>query len=253
MLQKEREKNAKIESQKEPTFGRWIWRTLKDIGEWIFISEKSKTKIRGYEGEGTIETSQRRYILGPLTPYDYLLGYKGFEVEYTWAKSTVAEVVRNLNEEEWDWVEMKLKEVEALKFREPIYWDPKEDPRPDWRIQEIQNLNQIKNTTRKLGETGTENTRRTIIRETVAQGPRLTCNEPGQNLKPVRETVAQGPRLTCNEPGQNLKPIRETVAQGPRLTSNKPGQNLKIKTEPVKESDLKTPMKAKTQNQQDSH
>ena len=46
MLQKEKEKNARIESLKEPTFGRWIWRTLKDIGEWIFISEKSKTKIR---------------------------------------------------------------------------------------------------------------------------------------------------------------------------------------------------------------
>ena len=50
MLQKEREKYAKIESQKEPTFGRWIWKTLKDIGEWILISEKSKTKILGNEG-----------------------------------------------------------------------------------------------------------------------------------------------------------------------------------------------------------
>ena len=64
MLQKERVKNAKIESQKEPTFGRWIWKTLKDIGEWIFISEKSKTKIRGDEGEGTIEIHLRTNNFG---------------------------------------------------------------------------------------------------------------------------------------------------------------------------------------------
>ena len=46
MLQKVREKNAEIESKKKPTFGRWFWNTLKDIGEWIFISEKCKTKIQ---------------------------------------------------------------------------------------------------------------------------------------------------------------------------------------------------------------
>ena len=60
---------------------------MKDIGEWILFSEKSETKIRGNEGEGTIEISHGRYILGPITS-DYLLGYKGFEVEYAWAKST---------------------------------------------------------------------------------------------------------------------------------------------------------------------
>ena len=40
MLQKEREKNAKIESQKNPTFGRWIWSTLKDLAEVILKSER---------------------------------------------------------------------------------------------------------------------------------------------------------------------------------------------------------------------
>jgi len=118
VLQKEREKNARIESLQKPTFGRWIWRTWKNIGEWILHSEKSETTIRGYEGEGTIETSQKRYILGPLNP---ILGYRGFEIESTWAKSTVAEVVRDLNKEEWDWVEMKLEEVEALEFGEPVH------------------------------------------------------------------------------------------------------------------------------------
>ena len=100
MVQKERERNAKIESQQKPTFGRWIWKTWKNIGELILYSDDIDTKVRGGDGEGTIEISHRRHIFGPLSPYDYLLGYEGFAVEYTWAKSTVAEVVRNLNEEE---------------------------------------------------------------------------------------------------------------------------------------------------------
>ena len=202
MLQKEREKNARIESLQKPTFGRWIWRTLKDIGEWILYSEKSETKVRGNEGEGTIETSQRRYILGPITS-DYLLGYKGFEIEYTWAKSTIAEVVRNLTEEEWDWVEMKLKEVRALKFKGPIEWDPKNDPRPDWRIQEIQNQNQI-NTT--------------IIQDTVAQGSSMTSNGPGQNLKPIRETVAQCTSKTRDDRRNNTKTHSPPEARAERET-----------------------------------
>ena len=80
----------KIESQREPTFGGWIWKTLKDIGEWILVSEKSRTKIRG--GEGTIEVSQKRYVLGPRT-LENLLGFEGFEIESTRAKSTIHEAV----------------------------------------------------------------------------------------------------------------------------------------------------------------
>ena len=131
-------------NHKKKTFGRWIWSTLKDIGEWILYSEKSNTEIRGNEGDGTIEITYGRYILGPITS-DYLLGYKGIEIEYAWAKSTIAEVVKGLTKKEWNWVEMKLREVRALKFKGPIGWYPKNDPRPDWRIQEIQNQNQIKN------------------------------------------------------------------------------------------------------------
>ena len=198
MVQKERERNAKIESQQKPTFGRWIWKTWKNLGELMYYSDAIKTNVLGDDGEGTIEITHRRRIFGPLTSYDYLLGYEGFEVEYTWAKSTVAEVVKNLSEEEWDCVEMKIKEVEALKFRDPVYWDPKEDPRPDWRIQEIQNLNQMKNT----------------VQKTVAHGSRLACSESGQNQKTVQETVVHGSRLACNESGQNQKTVQETVAHG---------------------------------------
>ena len=93
MLQKVRVKNAEIESKKPPTFGRWFWNTLKDIGEWIFFSERSNAKVRGDEGDGTIKITYGRYILGPNNS-DSLLGYKGFEVEYAWAKSTIADVVK---------------------------------------------------------------------------------------------------------------------------------------------------------------
>ena len=64
MLQKEKEKNAKKESQKEPTFGEWIWKTLKDIGEWIHVSEESGSRISGGEEEVTIKVFEKRYILG---------------------------------------------------------------------------------------------------------------------------------------------------------------------------------------------
>ena len=72
-----------------------------------------------------------------------LLGFEGFEIGSTRARSTLPDVVKDLSEEEWDWVEMGLEEVKALK--KPLKWNPKFDPRPDWRIQEIQNQNQIKN------------------------------------------------------------------------------------------------------------
>ena len=55
MFQKEREKNAKKQSQKEPTFGERIWKTLKDIGEWVHVSEESESRVSGSEGEVTIK------------------------------------------------------------------------------------------------------------------------------------------------------------------------------------------------------
>ena len=73
MLQKEREKNSRIESLKKPTFGRWIWSTLKDIGEGILKIEGYREKVLW--DEGTIEVSYRRHILG----------IERFEVEYAWA------------------------------------------------------------------------------------------------------------------------------------------------------------------------
>ena len=194
MLQKEREKNAKIESQKEQTFGKWVWKTLKDIGEWILVSEKSRTKIRkGEDQQGTIEVSQKRYILGPRT-LENLLGFEGFEIESTWAKSTVTEVIKDLSKEEWGWVEMKLREARALTFRTPVEWTPKIDPRPDWRIKEIQNQNRMEDTPTRLGEAeaktkqisaeigelaGTQETRQPNSQETIAQRSRRTSNESG--------------------------------------------------------------------------
>ena len=102
-------------------------------------------------------------------------------------------MVKDLTKEEWDWVEMKLREVRALKFKGPIEWDPKNNPRPDWRIQEIQNQNQIKNTQKMLGEAesltkqvsaeikklvGAEDTRQPIIQWRVAQESVSTSNKP---------------------------------------------------------------------------
>ena len=119
MLQKEKERNAKKESQK-PIFGEWIWKTLKDMGKWIQIKEKSGTdKILGGKEEGTIEVYEKRYILGPII-LENLLGFEGFEIESTEAKSTIHDLIKDLSEEEWDWIEMDLEEVKALTFMKPL-------------------------------------------------------------------------------------------------------------------------------------
>ena len=150
MLQKEKEENAKKESQKEPTFGEWIWKTLKDIGEWIHVSEESESRVSGSKEEVTIKVFEKRYILG-LTILENLLGFKGFEVESTEARNTIYGLIKDLSKEEWDWVEMDLKEVEALTFMEPLKWNPKDDPRADWKIEEIQNKHKKKVHQQTLG------------------------------------------------------------------------------------------------------
>ena len=44
VLQKKKEENAKKESQKESTFGDWIWKTLKNIGEKLHVSGEANSK-----------------------------------------------------------------------------------------------------------------------------------------------------------------------------------------------------------------
>ena len=80
------------------------------------------------------------------------MGFKGFEIESTEAKSTVNDLIKDLSEEEWDWIEMDLEEVKALTFMKPLEWSPKINPRPNWRIEEIQNQTQKEGTPTKLGE-----------------------------------------------------------------------------------------------------
>ena len=75
MLQQERKKKEEIESKEKPTFGRWIWNTMKDLGEVILKSEVYEEDI--LENETTIEISHKKYILG-------------LEVEHAWAKKTVS-------------------------------------------------------------------------------------------------------------------------------------------------------------------
>ena len=129
MLQKERKRKEEIESKKNPTFGRWIWNTLKDLGEVICITRAYGEKILG--NEKTVEISHKEYILG-------------FEVEHFWAKKTFSDLIKNLTKEEWDWVKMDPEDPCIVKA---IWrWDPKEDPRPDWKIQEIHVQNHKTNT-----------------------------------------------------------------------------------------------------------
>ena len=47
VLQKKKEENAKNESQKESTFGSWIWETLRNIGEKIHVTGKLESKTTG--------------------------------------------------------------------------------------------------------------------------------------------------------------------------------------------------------------
>ena len=136
VLQKKKEENAKKESQKESTFGDWIWKTLKNIGEKLHVSGEANSKTRGIEEEITIKVYENKYILG-YTILKYLWGFKGFKVESTEVESNIYDLIKDLSEEEWDWIEMDLKEVEAHTFMEPLKWNPKEDPRPDWKIEEI--------------------------------------------------------------------------------------------------------------------
>jgi hypothetical protein len=111
---------------------------------------------------------------------------------------------------------MKLREVQALKFRGPIGWYPKEDPRPDWRIQEIQN--QIKNQNQMLGE---------------AESQTKHVSEEIKGLVGAKDTRQQ---IT-----------QWRVAQESAVTSNKPGKKQKFKAETNKESVLKTPCEGQNQ------
>ena len=77
---KRKRKTQKKESQKESTFGDWIWKTLKNIGEKLHVSGEADSKTRGIDEEITIKVYENKYILG-YTILKYLLGFKGFKVE----------------------------------------------------------------------------------------------------------------------------------------------------------------------------
>ena len=76
-LQQERKKKEEIESKEKPTFGKWIWNTLKDLGEVICITREYGEKIARYEQ--TVDVYHKEYILG-------------FEVEHLWAKTTFSDL-----------------------------------------------------------------------------------------------------------------------------------------------------------------
>ena len=50
VLNKKKEEKKEKESQGESTFGSWIWETLKNIGEKIYVSGEFKAKIKGKNG-----------------------------------------------------------------------------------------------------------------------------------------------------------------------------------------------------------
>ena len=101
---------------------------MKDLGEVILKSKVYEDEVLG--NEKTIEISHKKYILG-------------FEVEHAWAKKTVSELIKGLTKEEWDWVIMDP-QVPCI-VKDFWRWYPEEDPRPDWKIQRIQDQNQTTN------------------------------------------------------------------------------------------------------------
>ena len=128
-LQQERRKKEEIESKKKPIFGRWIWKTLKDLGEVLCISRVYGEKIASFEQ--TVDISYKEYILG-------------IEVEHLWAKTTLSDLIKNLTEEEWN---LAIMDPEVPCIVEVVFdLDPIEDPRPVWKIQELHVQNQKTNT-----------------------------------------------------------------------------------------------------------
>ena len=124
---------------------------------------------------------EKRYILGPKI-LENLVGFKGFEIESTEAKNTVNDLIKDLSEEEWDWIEMDLEEVEALTFMKPLEWSPKIDPRPDWRIEEIQNQTQKEGTPTKVHQAN-------LGRDREIGWPRRnqTTQRPGNHYTKVKD------------------------------------------------------------------
>ena len=59
MLTNKKEENAKKESQKESTFGDWIWKTLKNIGEKLHVSGEAGSRVSGGEEEVTIRVFEK--------------------------------------------------------------------------------------------------------------------------------------------------------------------------------------------------
>ena len=130
-LLKEVRKARKIESEK-PAFRRWIWNKLKAVGEVICVTRDRGSKISWRDQ--TAEVYFNQYILG-------------FEVEHFWAKNSFFDLIKNLTEKEWDLAAMDPEVVSKFSPERIIDFDPVEDPRPIWYIQEynqyIQNLETI--------------------------------------------------------------------------------------------------------------
>ena len=99
VLYKKKEGNEKKESQKESTFGSWIWETLKNIGEKIHVSGELKAKTKGSRRKMSMKLHEDKYILG-YKVFKYMLGFKGFKVESIDIESTVYDLVKDLSKEE---------------------------------------------------------------------------------------------------------------------------------------------------------
>ena len=124
MTKKKEEKKEK-ESKGESTFGSWVWKTLKNIGEEICVSRKYKASVKGTRKRTDMKVHGEKYILG-------------IKVENTEIESTMEDIIKDLSKEEWDWLAMDPKVVGNYRFSIPKEWDPPKDPRPEWRIKETQ-------------------------------------------------------------------------------------------------------------------
>ena len=103
------------------------------IGEEILVTNEY--------GATTKETKRRIDIT--IQEVKYIMG---IEAERTEIKCTMHDLVKTLSKEEWEWVAMDPKEVMEFKFETPSEWSPLKDPRPEWRIKEIQiQVNPLRN------------------------------------------------------------------------------------------------------------
>ena len=124
MLTKEKEERKEEESQRESTFGSWIWETLMNLGEMIWVTEDCRTNIKGTNGNTNIKIIEGKYIMG-------------YQVKTNKIERTMEDIIKELTNEEWEWLDMDP-EVNPYKFPRPQEWDSPKDLRPEWTIEGTQ-------------------------------------------------------------------------------------------------------------------